>query len=230
MVLRGEVTYVDVDRKEDLPAATEGQRYLDFLGGTRQLRCYLVPADMPRIVFMRSFSDFDECLEPIYRHAGVVVQQDASYALPAFFVVTFEQHYRALDVVDEVGCAISAAVIRDVRIGMRQELGIESIHVYYEEKIDKSCHVHYWMVPVPARVGEQSTTLTRLNLREYLIQFRFQEERDTILKYNARMREYFRAAGTSERIDRIAAAIGSSAGAGKATDTARAAVRWTTTS
>jgi hypothetical protein len=209
MVGQGAVEYIDVDRKEDLPAAPEGRRYLDFLGGTRQLRCYLVPADMPRIRFMRSFGEFDECLTPLFHHAGVVVQQDASYALPGFFVVSFDQHHRALDSVDEVGCVLSAVVIREARIGMRVELGISNIHLYYEEKIDKSCHVHYWMVPVPGHMGDQSTTITRLDLRSYLTQFRFQEQRDTILRYNERMREYFKAAETAKRMDRIRAALSS---------------------
>ena len=203
----GGLRYFDVDTKDELPPAPAGHRYLEFLGGARHLRCYVVPNDAARNEFMKSLTDLDECHEPVYRHAGLTVRQDASYALPSFFTVSFERQYRSLDVVDAANHAAAAALIREVRIGMRQELGIECIHIHYEEKADKSCNVHYWLMPVPSVAGDKSTAITRLDIRRYLGQFRFQEQRDAILESNARMRAYLATSGVSERIDGIAAAV-----------------------
>lgn len=206
------VPYVDVDCKEELPTAPAGHRYLDFLGGTKHLRCYLVPDDVPRIEFMESFTGFDECLAPVYRHGGVTVRQDASYALPGFYVVAFDRHVRALDQVEPADSAVAAIVTREVRRGMREALGIEHIHLYYEEKAASSTHVHYWLVPVPSRVGDKSTVITRIDIKPYLKQFRFQEQRDTILRYNTRLDEHLTRAGTATRADRIAVAVRAAGG------------------
>lgn len=198
------VRYFDVESKEDLPTAEAGHRYLDFLGGARHLRCYLVPYETVRAEFMETIPDLDECHEPVFRHRGLTVRQDASYALPGLFIVSFEAHYPALDDVGEITTILSAMLIRDVRLGMRHALGIEHIHLLYEEKAEESCQVHYWMVPVPSRRGDSSTGLTRLNLRQYLSSFRFQDQRDTILDHNARLRAFLETAGSAARIDAMA--------------------------
>lgn len=181
--------FLDVQAKADLPAPPPGFRYLDFLGGSRELRCFLVPREMRRTEFMRRFPEqLDATLRPIYEHRGVVVRQDCSYALPGFYIVSFEPAFDALDRVPLGRFAESAVVLHTVRAAMRAELGIEHIHLHYEEKAEPSCLVHFWLMPIRSRQGKPETLLTHLDLHDYLGQFRFTANRARILDWNARMR------------------------------------------
>src|SRR5262249_47396322 len=144
------VEYLDVETKAELPPPPPaGFRYLDFLGGGKELRGFLVPHDMPPSPLMREHAgQLHQGLPPLYQHNGICVRQDASYALPAFYIVSLDAHYSAMDRMDDLTHLRVALVLRELRAGMRQALGIEYIHLHYEEKPDPSCNVHYWVMPV----------------------------------------------------------------------------------
>jgi hypothetical protein len=187
--------YVDVVDRSELPAAPEGFRYLDFMGGSKELRCYLVPRGLPRAKFMSLHRALlDEALQPIYEHRGICVGQDTSYALPGFFIVALDQQYAAMDRMDERTHLRLSFLIREVRQGMRAVLGTQYIHLHYEEKPDASTNVHYWLLPA-------DTVIMRLNLREYLKAFRFSEQRSAICASNDKMRAHFQRVNLRERDD-----------------------------
>jgi diadenosine tetraphosphate (Ap4A) HIT family hydrolase len=196
------VDYVDVETKAELPPTPTGLRYLDFLGGDKELRCFLVPQDMPRSHFMSEHADLlDEALHPVYQHNGICVRQDASYALPGFYIVSLDDHYSAMDRLDEATHLRVALVIRELRSGMRDALGIEYVHLHYEEKPDQSCNVHYWVMPVLDRQTMTTTVIMRLDIRQYLSGFRFRDERKQICANNEKMREYFQLTKLARRDD-----------------------------
>lgn len=188
--------YIDVDAKADLPDPPAGHRYLEFIGGERELRCFLVPHAMPRSDFMHDqMAQLDEALVPVYEHGDVVVRQDCSYALPGFYIVGYGTRYPAFDVVPISRHLELAAVMYEVRRAMRTDLGIEHIHLHYEEKDEPSCSVHYWLMPIQSRRGHKDTLLTHLELHGYLRRFRFRETRERILDCNARIRATLRRRG-----------------------------------
>jgi hypothetical protein len=197
------VEYLDVEAKAELPPPPPaGFRYLDFLGGDKELRCFLVPHDMPRSRFMREHADqLDEALQPVYQHNGICVRQDASYALPAFYIVSLDEHYNAMDRMDDLTHLRVALILRELRAGMRQALGIEYIHLHYEEKPDTSCNVHYWLMPIRDRQTGTTAPIMRLDIRKYLNSFRFRDERQTICANNETMRRHFRQTELAERDD-----------------------------
>lgn len=188
------VGYLDVADRAEIPPAPAGWRYLDFLGGTKHLRCYLVPQNLPRSMFMAEHPDLlDECLHPIYNHDGITVRQDASYALPGFYIVSLDRQYRSMDGMGELLHLRVFLVVREIRAGLRHCLGVEHAHLYYEEKPDESSNVHYWLMPARTDVAERASVIMRLNLRKYLSQFRFAAERDTIRAYNRAIRAHLHA-------------------------------------
>ncbi len=194
------VEYVDVGDRAEIPAAPAGWRYLDFLGGTRHLRCYLVPRDLPRSRFMAEHPDqLDESLHPIYDHDGIVARQDASYALPGFYIVSLDRQYRSMDEMGELLHLRVFLILREIRAGLRNRLGVEHAHLYHEEKPDESSNVHYWLMPARTDVTEKASVIMRLDLRKYLSQFRFPTERDTICAYNRAMRDYLHAVDLRSR-------------------------------
>ena len=87
--------YIDVNSLEELPELDNEYRYLDFLGGTKQYRCYIVSKDLPRCIFMEKYREkLDKILLPIYMDEDICISQDASYALPGFYIISLRNHYR----------------------------------------------------------------------------------------------------------------------------------------
>ncbi len=190
MMERGlNLEFRDVDQKSELPSAPPGRRYLDFLGGTRTLRCFVVPAALPRAEFLIRHGDLlDEIHQPILEYGEVMVRADASYSVPGFYVVSLRRQYAALDLVPDDISRDMFETIRRVRTAMRAALGVEHTHVHYEEKPDPSCNVHWWLLPIWPGPDGATPPILRLDLRAYLTSFDFQQVRPRILELNAAMR------------------------------------------
>ena len=190
--------YCDVNNLDELPTLPKGMRYFDFIGGSKEFRCYIVPEDMPRNKFMEEQEAlFDDCLKHIYKNRGIIVKQDASFALPGFYIVSFLDHYRSLDEADEVTYLRLFFIMREIRKGMRQKLGIQFTHIYYEERNVKSHNVHYWIVPI--NDIEKHPRLYKFDVKQYLEQFLYSENKDKIIQYNTLMKEYISEINLLER-------------------------------
>ncbi|HCG01796.1 MAG TPA: hypothetical protein DEV93_14795 [Chloroflexi bacterium] len=191
------IPFVDVGLLSELPDPPPGHRYLDFLGGERELRCFVVPEETPRCEFMsRNTQLLDPILEPVYQNEGVFIRQDASYAIPGFYILSLSDQYRAIDALDETTHLRTSLILQELRRGMRIALRIEYVHVYYEEKPDRSCSVHYWVLPVD---GSRASTVFRLDKRSYFGTFRLSDQRAAILRANHAMGEYFEDVGLRTR-------------------------------
>lgn len=200
--------YVDVNDRSEIPQAPSGWRYLDFLGGSTGLRAYLVPEGLPRLDFVREHAALlDPVLAPIYECEGISVRQDASYALPGFYILSFDRHYRSLDEIDTVTHLRSTFLIREVRLAMREAIDVQYVHIHYEEKPSESCNVHYWLMPVRDPDTNESPPITRLNIKEYLRRFKFPEERPRMLAYNEAMVRHFEATGLRVRDQELQIAL-----------------------
>jgi hypothetical protein len=155
-----------------------------------------VPEEMPRARFMREHAHvLDDCLRPIYDCGGVTIGQDTAYALPGFYIIGLHDQVRALDYLDSGLHQRISLILMELRKGMRSVLNIDYVHVYYQEKPDESCSVHWWVMPVNKDEERRVPRIVDLDVRNYLSQFRFSEERETILKFNQRMVDYFNDIG-----------------------------------
>ena len=200
--------HCDVDSRKEIPANPPGFRCLDFIGGVKEWRVYVVPDTITRDSFMRGHPElFDPLLLPIYENRGLTIQQDASYALPGFYVISFHAQYRSLDEIDVRQAMRSCFITRELRRAMREQLGIQYVHMHYEEKASASFNVHYSVVPAPDDGFGQPLRLMRTNLREYLAGYRMSEQRAVIDAYNRRLVSHFEATGLRGRDDALANAI-----------------------
>ena len=180
--------YYDVNDVSELPPLPEQFRYFDFIGGTKEFRCFVVSRDLARSKFMEQNKElFDESLRPLYENKGIIVKQDASFALPGFYIVSFSKQYRSLDEIDEVTFLRAQLILREIRKGMRERLGIQYTHVYYEEKNALSQNVHYWIVPIDI---ENCPRLYKMDIKKYLDQFLFSQNREKIIRNNALLQAY----------------------------------------
>ena len=72
---------------------------------------------------------------------------------------------------------------------MRKKLGLNYAHLLSNEKSDSFVNVHFWLVPVE---GTISPDLLDFDVKKYLSSFTPQNEINTILSYNEKMREYLK--------------------------------------
>lgn len=180
--------FIDVFDVKELPQPMKGYRYLDFLGGQKCRRCFLVPYDYPRCDFFMEYSDLlDECLQPIYNNRGIYVRQDASFAVPGLYILSYSKQYSSFDKLDDILHFRTFYIIKQIRRGMRECLGINYIHMYYEEKKEKSCNVHYWLLPI---YQKDTPIIFNLELTKYLKSFNYKTERKKIVDFNNKMKKY----------------------------------------
>lgn len=191
--------YIDVNSLEELPELDNEYRYLDFLGGTKQYRCYIVSKDLPRCVFMEKYREkLDKILLPIYMDEDICISQDASYALPGFYIISLRNHYRNIT---ELNYELFEKInfwVYEIRKAMKEVLNIEYVNVYYEEKTSKSANVHYWLMPVKTQ-EKIAPKLHYLYLKEYLEQFKLTENRKQIEDYNVKVKKYIKENKISEK-------------------------------
>ncbi|MCV7076972.1 hypothetical protein [Mycobacterium szulgai] len=184
--------FIDVDYQSELPPDPPGLRFLEFLGGTKQLRCFIVSENTTRAEFMREYAHLlDDCMTPIYDRDGIMIRQDAGFSLPGFYIIGLHDQVRALDYLDIGLYRKISLLLLELRKGMRSVLSINHVDIHYDEKLDKTCSVRWAVMPAPREGPQRIPSIADLDLRNYLSKFRLTEERETILDFNQRMRDYF---------------------------------------
>lgn len=194
--------YIDVNNLEELPKLDDEYRYLDFLGGTKQFRCYIVSKDMPRCLFMEEYRDkLDKILFPVYMDEDICISQDASYALPGFYIISLRKHYRNIIELDYDLYKKINFWIYEIRKAMKESLEIDYVNVYYEEKSSGSANVHYWLMPVKTK-DKMAPKLHYLYLKDYLEQFKLCDNRNQIEEYNSKIKKYIKDNKISEKFEK----------------------------
>lgn len=180
--------FIDVMQRSEVPPPPKGLRYFDMIGGTKNIRMFLAPEHMLRAEFMRQNEHaLDEGLKPIFACEGITVRQDMAYAVPGFYIISPTASYSSIDEMPILEQLRLANVKYWVRKGMRETLGIEHVHVYYEEP-EGIRHSHEWILPIFNITAAKR--IYDLNVNDYLESYRFSEQRGTIMDYNTRMRQY----------------------------------------
>ena len=181
--------YFDVDSLKELPPLQKGMRYFDFLGGTRFLRCYVVPESMPRPVFIdKNEALLDESMHPIYKNQGISVRQDSSHPVPGFYIVSATKFFKSMDSMDEQTHLRLFMVLREVRKAMREVIKLPYVHLYYEEREAQGSNVHYWLLPI-MDINE-NPRIYNFDIKKYLDSFPFEGARDRIIALNHKMRSH----------------------------------------
>lgn len=192
--------FIDVYNLSELPKINKNYRYLDFLGGTKQFRCYIVPKDMPRCIFIeKNRNVLDEILLPIYIDDDICISQDASYPLPGFYIISLRKHFKNIM---ELDFGIYNKInfwIYEMRKAMKKVLNIDYVNIYYEEKTSNSANVHYWLMPVVIK-NNVVPKLHDLYLREYLESFKLSDNKEIIKNYNERLKKYIKDNKISEKM------------------------------
>lgn len=166
-------------------------RYLDVMGGSKNVRYFLVPENFPRNEFNNRYQYvLPKCLIPIYDHKGIKITQDNSFAVPGFYIISFEKQFASIKDLPDLLVKRSSLLLKYLRKGLFESLGIKYTNIYYEEKISKSCNIHVWIVP---KLGEFNFNkkLYDIKLNKYLKSFKYLDTKEQMSNYNNIMRDYF---------------------------------------
>lgn len=176
--------YIDVNNLKELPKLNKEKRYLEFLGGTKQYRCFIVDKNLPRCDFYKNNSELiSQFLQPVYKNQGIVVAQDNTFPIPGFYIISYEKQYQSIDELPNSLSIRTTCLIQEIRKIMRDKLNIKYVNIYYEEKNSKSNNVHYWILPKTNEVN-LNNKLYELDLKSYLESFKLQENKAKIIECN----------------------------------------------
>jgi hypothetical protein len=191
----------DVDSLSELPQPPPGHRWLEFIGGPGW-NCFLLPDSLSRCEFLQEYADeLDPVLAPIYESDGIIVRQDTTFPLPGFYIVAVHKVIPSLDVMPISLHLRIALVIRAVRQAQRSALGLQFVHLYYQETPMRTCSVHYWLLPVdtakplPSRKYwavqwvPKFPTLLEIDRDQLLTSITLHDARRDLMDAHARMRE-----------------------------------------
>lgn len=200
-LMKKELEFVDVDRREDFPQEPKGMRFIHFYGGTKNYRGYLAPKNLSRADFMELYPEYiPEQNIPIYENNGIILRADPKFPCPGFYILSLNKTYRAFDLIDDVTFLRFTFILKKAKEGMRKELGINYAHLLSNEKSDPYVNVHFWLVPVN---GTTSPDLLDFNVKEYLNSFTPKENIEKILEYNKKLRKYFETINLVEQDNRL---------------------------
>lgn len=187
---KNKLEYIDVDNLNDFPVEPAGHRYVYFYGGTKNYRGYIAPNNMSRGDFMEIYPEYiPEQNIPVYQNDGIVVRADPKFPCPGFYIISLSKTYTAFDYMDDVIFLRFSFVLKKLKEAMRSELNIQYAHLLSNEKSDPYVNVHFWLVPIN---GISSPDLLDFNVKEYLNSFVPKNEIDKIIKYNEKLRDYFK--------------------------------------
>lgn len=142
--MKKNIEYVDVENLNELPKLKNDKRYLEFLGGTKKYRCFVVDQNYPRCNFYRDHLELiDKMLHPIYKNRGIVVAQDNTFPTPGFYIISFNKQFKNIIELPESLVVRTSYIIQNIRKILLDKLNIKFVNIYYEEKNTESNNVHY---------------------------------------------------------------------------------------
>lgn len=187
--MKDDFNYVDVDNLDELPKVDNSKRYLEFLGGSKTYRCFVVSKKLPRCDFYKNHLELLEpFLHPIFKNRGIIVAQDNTFSLPGFYILSYDKQYNSIDEIPESLSIRTNYLLKEIRKLMREKLGINFVNIYYEEKNSKSNNVHYWIMPKTQDIN-CSLKLYELDMQKYLSGFAYSKNKSKIIKYNEIMKK-----------------------------------------
>lgn len=188
----------DVYKKDELEEPEGDKKWYDFIGGSKNLRCFLVDSCVVRSQIQTENLDLlDESLKPIYRNKDIFVAQDCSYAVPGFYVISSIKQVATINLASNEKICRMVFIAKNLREGLQELFNIQVAKLYCEEKtsktsntINKTSNLHFWILPIHNEYIASNPDVQRSNVKNYLEKFNFKENRENILKFNESMRKF----------------------------------------
>lgn len=131
-------------------------------------------------------------LEPIWFDDFFIIRQDAECPVPGFYIISTKQHIHTIGDLTVEQASELGVIQNRLRQVMLDYLGIERLHVILEERMVEP-HLHIWLLPLWTDVMKRyriDPKVWNSNIYQYISFFSYEDNRNTILKYNQIMRDY----------------------------------------
>ena len=199
------LNFVDVWKLSEAPVLGDGLRYFDIIGGEKNVRCFVARSEISRGQFLAKHADaLDKTVLPVYQNMGITVRQDTSCALPGFYIVAPDEKYDSIVEIDRCLTTRLFFIVTEIRRAMLECLGIEHVHIYYEEKA-VSAHVHFWLLPIVDI--EANPRIYDFDVKRYMDGFVFSVHKDRVADFNDRMRVHLATIDLVGKDDRLRKAV-----------------------
>ncbi|HSQ97839.1 MAG TPA: hypothetical protein VLL98_03925 [Rickettsiales bacterium] len=190
----------DVYKIDELEKPENNKKWYEFIGGSKNLRCFLVDDYIVRSQIKIENSDLlDEVLKPIYKNKDIFIAQDCSYSVPGFYVVSSITQLASVDLANNDKLCRMIFIVKNIRKALKELFNIKVAKIYSEEKNSKTSNIHFWVLPIHNEYLVNNPGIQRSNIRSYLDMFSFQENRENILKFNEKMRQYIKDVNLLEK-------------------------------
>lgn len=133
-----------------------------------------------------------DLLNPIYKNKGIVVRQDAEWPIPAFYIVSIDEHIGSISDLDDRLCIEIILIIKKIRKGLKDLFGIDRAQIYHEEKINAP-HFHIWILPLWNDVMKKNNIYPKIyesNVKQYIDLFKYESTKKKIKECNEKMKKY----------------------------------------
>ncbi|MBP5352925.1 MAG: hypothetical protein J6Y91_04080 [Alphaproteobacteria bacterium] len=204
MDLKSEIiAKLEVYDENELPTPPDGQKFFTCIGGKKNFQCFLSDERVSKGQFiMQHEGELDDCLKPVYENEGIVVRQDAKYAIPGFYIVSPKEHFSNIHTMPPVLFQRCMLIAKNVQQGLAS-LGIPRTHIYHDEKYKKPISAHFWVLPLYERmIKEQglNASITSKDIWDYQDSFpRYSDTKYKIRELNVRMKHFFRTTRMQQR-------------------------------
>lgn len=187
--MRESIDYIDVDKLSDLPEISSEKKYLEFLGGLRRYRCFIVKKNYSRCDFYNEHLNLiDKSLHPIYKNRGISVVQNNIFAIPAFYIIAYDKQYKNITEIPESLIIGTNNIIKCIRKIILEELKIKFVNIYYEEKNSSSSNVCCYIMPKYGNV-HLTKKLCEIDTKKYLELFDIYKTKKEIIKCNNKIKK-----------------------------------------
>lgn len=196
-------TMLEVFSENELPLAPEGKKFFTCIGGKKNFQCFLSDNWMSKGQFITMHeNELDDCLKPIYENNGIVVRQDAKYAIPGFYIVSPKEHFSNIHDMPATMFQRCMFIAQNVKKGL-STLGIQQTHIYHDEKYKNPISAHFGVLPLYQRFIKENNldaSITSNDIWIYQDLFpKYSETKYKIREFNVRMKHFFKTAHLQQR-------------------------------
>lgn len=185
--MKENIEYIDIDDLDRLPNIPSNKKYLEFIGGTKKYRCFIVDNSYSRWDFYDEHLEFiDKAFYPIYKNRDILIAQDNIFAVPALYRISYNKQYNNITELSDSLIIRTNNLIKYIRKIMMEQLNIKYVNIYYEES--HLFNFNFWIIPNYESININKK-MYDINMKKHFKDFNIVETRKKIIDLNNKIRK-----------------------------------------
>ena len=187
-----------------LPEVSENKKMVVTIGGNGY-RCFVIHKQTDEFDFMNKNENLlDDVLKPIYKDNDFVVRQSKEFAVPGFYTIQPMAKNNSPAELSDCELAVLSYLQPNVRVELKNNLGIELFGLYTEEKANQR-FISYLIPYHVDKLREKgfSEIVYQPHIADYLQSYNFPLVRSKMKIFNNKMRFHLNSPQTLADIRQI---------------------------